>query len=73
TSSSTVYAYITGQAINNNNRVALLQSDGRTVYYPDSPPNTGTPLARNVAIALGAPGNTVTVQIPQMAGGRSVG
>ncbi|TKA55480.1 hypothetical protein B0A49_12907 [Cryomyces minteri] len=70
TSSSTVYAYITGQAINNNNRVALLQSDGRTVYYPDSPPNNGTPLARNVAIALGAPGNTVTVQIPQMAGGR---
>ena len=68
--SSTVYAYITGQAINNNNALFLLQSDGKTYYYPTSPSSTGTALAQNCAIPLGAPGSTTTVTIPQIAGGR---
>ena len=70
TTSSTVYAYITGQAINNNNALFLLQSDGKTYYYPTSPSSNGSPLAKNCAIKLGAPGTSITVTIPQIAGGR---
>ena len=70
TNSGTVYAYITGQAINNNNALFLLESDGKTPYYPASPTANGTPLAVNCAIALGASGSTTTVTIPQIAGGR---
>lgn len=70
TSSSTVYAYITGQAINNNNALFLLQSDGVTPYYPTSPSSTGQPLAVDCGIKLGAPGSSTVVQIPYIAGGR---
>ena len=70
TSSSTVYAYITGLALNNNNAPMFIQSDGRTVYYPASPASPGAALAQDVAIPLGAPGNTVTATIPKIAGGR---
>lgn len=70
TTSGAVYAYITGFAINNGNRLVLLESDGRSLYYPSSPAAVGSPLAANCAIALGAPGTTRTVTIPQIAGGR---
>ncbi|ROW17592.1 hypothetical protein VPNG_00566 [Cytospora leucostoma] len=70
TSSSNVYAYITGLASQKNNAVFLLQSDGSTGYYPTSPSSTGTALSANCAIKLGAPGSTRTVTIPQIAGGR---
>ncbi|TKA79423.1 hypothetical protein B0A55_03514 [Friedmanniomyces simplex] len=70
TKSSTVYAYITGQAINNNNALFLLRADAKTPYYPPNPPSTGTKLGANVSIPLGAPGNTITATIPQLAGGR---
>lgn len=70
TTSSTVYAYITGLAINNNNAVFLLESDGATAYYPSNPNSNGTALSANCAIALGAPGTTTTVTIPYIAGGR---
>ncbi|KAK4985823.1 hypothetical protein LTR66_008058 [Elasticomyces elasticus] len=70
TFSSQVYAYIAGQALDNNNALFLLQSDGQTAYYPSSPSGNGSPLLQNVAIALGAPGNVVTVTIPRIAGGR---
>ncbi|KAL1964956.1 hypothetical protein VTN77DRAFT_6156 [Rasamsonia byssochlamydoides] len=70
TSSSTVYAYITGLAIDNNNALFLLESDGQTAYYPSSPSSNLSPLGANCAIPLGAPGNTVTVTIPQLAGAR---
>ena len=69
-SSSNVYAYITGHAINNNNALFLLQADGITPYYPASPSSTGRPLAVNCGIKLGGPGSTTTVQIPYIAGGR---
>jgi hypothetical protein len=70
TTSSIVNAYISGQAINNNNALFLLESDGKTPYYPASPSSNGTSLAANCAIALGAPSSTTTVTIPQIAGGR---
>jgi hypothetical protein len=70
TSSSVVYAYITGLAINNGNTLFLLQSNGQTPYYPTSPSSTGSPLGVNCAIPLGPPGSTTNVVIPQIAGGR---
>ncbi|TAQ86198.1 hypothetical protein B7494_g5493 [Chlorociboria aeruginascens] len=65
-----VYAYITGQALQNNNHVCLIQSDGRTPYYPDSPSQTITPLSTNCSIRLGVQGSITKVTIPQLAGGR---
>jgi hypothetical protein len=70
TSSGQVYAYFTGQAIDNNFSVYLLQSDGQTPYYPSSPSATGAALTANCSIALGAPGTSITVTIPRTAGGR---
>lgn len=70
TSSSTVYTYITGYAINNNNALVLLQSDGQTLYYPTNPSSNGSPLQANCAIPLGPPGESVNCTIPQIAGGR---
>ena len=68
--SSTVYAYITGQAIDNNNALVIMQADGKTPYYPSSPSSTGQPLAQNCAIPLGAPGSTATVTIPRISASR---
>jgi hypothetical protein len=70
TTSDQVYAYITGLAIQHNGARVLLKSNGRDLYFPTSPPAILQPLVEDCAIPLGAPGNTVTVQIPQMAGGR---
>ncbi|KAI0971766.1 glucanase B [Xylaria arbuscula] len=70
TTSSTVYAYVTGLDINNNNAYAFLQPDGKTLFYPASPSTTLQPLGADCAIPLGAPGTTTTVTIPQLAGGR---
>lgn len=64
-----VWAYITGIAISNGQRV-LVQANGRDLYYPQQVANIGTPLQADCAIPLGPPGNTTTVHIPQMAGGR---
>lgn len=70
TTSSAVYAYVTGNAIDNGNALMLLEADGHTVYYPSSPSATGAPLGADCAIPLGAPGTTTTVTIPHIAGGR---
>jgi Beta-1,3-glucanase/Carbohydrate binding module (family 6) len=70
TTSNTVYAFITGQAIDNNNALFLLQSDGLTPYYPTSPSSNNSPLGVNCAISLGGPGSTTNVVIPHIAGGR---
>lgn len=69
TSSSQVWAYITGLAISNGQRV-LLKANGRDLYFPQQVSKIGSPLAEDCAIPLGPPGNTVSVHIPQMAGGR---
>lgn len=75
TTSNTVYAYITGLAtveVNGNSTavVALLESDGQTVYYPENPPAIGSPLQANCAIPLTPSGETINCTIPQLAGGR---
>ncbi|KAI9854673.1 MAG: hypothetical protein M1813_000920 [Trichoglossum hirsutum] len=70
TTSGTVYAYITGHAINNNNALFLLQSDAKTPYYPLSPSERLSPLDVDCAIRLGSPGSTTTATIPQLAGAR---
>lgn len=72
TSSTTAYAYITGFASNNGNALFLLQADGRTPYYPPSPPPESTlnPLGANCAIPLGPPGSSVNVVVPLIESGR---
>lgn len=70
TTSNQVYAYVTGSAIDRNNSLFLLSADARTPYYPPNPNSTGTRLARDVSIRLGAPGTTVNAVIPRLAGGR---
>lgn len=61
---------IAGLALNKNNALFLLSADGQTGYYPPNPSSNGTKLTQNISINLGAPGNTVTVTIPQLAGAR---
>jgi hypothetical protein len=69
--SSQIYAYITGISLQERQGArVLLKSDGRSLYFPDSPSEIMQPLKEDCAIPLGAPGNTTTVHIPQMAGGR---
>jgi hypothetical protein len=70
TNSNNVYAYITGLAIDSNARPIFIQADGRTVYFPKSPAQVGSPLEADCAIPLGAPGATKNVVIPRIAGGR---
>jgi hypothetical protein len=70
TTSNTVYAFVTGLALNNNSAVVLLQSDGYTLYFPQNPSLIGSRLTQNCAIALGGPGTTRAITIPQIAGGR---
>lgn len=67
--SDQIWAYITGISISNGQRV-ILKSNGRDLYYPQQVSQIGSPLAEDCAIPLGPPGNTVSVHIPQMAGGR---
>lgn len=70
TSSNSVFAYITGRAIDNGNSWVLLQSDAVTPYFPTSPSGIMQPLPVECAIKLGPPGSTVQAQIPHIAGGR---
>jgi hypothetical protein len=66
----TLIEHIAGQAIDSNYGLFLLQSDARTPYFPASPGTTGAGIGADIAIPLGAPGNTVTATIPRIAGGR---
>ena len=71
TGSNTVYAYVTGLAIDNGNAWFLLQADGQTPYYPSSPSSAGSPLAANCAIPLNASGaSPKRITIPRLAGAR---
>ena len=56
TLSDTVYAFVTGQALDNNGALMLLEADGQTPYYPASPSAAGSPLAADCAIPLNASG-----------------
>ena len=71
TLSDTVYAFVTGQAVDNNGALMLLEADGQTPYYPTSPSAAGSPLAVDCAIALNASGGApVTITVPRLAGAR---
>ena len=70
TTSNTVYAYITGQALDRGNARFLLSADGRTPHYPTSPASVGSHIETDCAIPLGSPGHTTTVTVPHTAGGR---
>jgi hypothetical protein len=70
TTSSDIYATITGLDLDNHSSWFILKSDGRTAYRPTSPSKIGTPLAEDCAIKLGGQGTTRTVTIPHIAGGR---
>jgi hypothetical protein len=70
TTSNTVFAYVTGTALDSGNSLWLLQSDGASPYFPVSPANTQSPLAVNCAIPLGPPGSTRPVTVPHLAGAR---
>ncbi|KAH7134436.1 hypothetical protein EDB81DRAFT_903415 [Dactylonectria macrodidyma] len=68
--SDQIHAYITGIALQHNGQRCLLKQDGKSLYFPQQVSSIGSPLAEDCAIVLGPPGSTVTVTIPQMAGGR---
>ena len=71
TLSDTVYAFVTGQALEADGALMLLEADGQTPYYPASPSAPGSPLAVDCAIALNASGGApVTITVPQLAGAR---
>jgi hypothetical protein len=71
TGSDTVYAYVTGLAIDNNNALMLLEADGQTPYYPSSPSGTNQPVPVNCAIPLNASGGAAKpITIPHLAGAR---
>jgi hypothetical protein len=71
TGSDTVYAYVTGLAIDNNNALMLLEADGQTPYYPSSPSSTNQPVPVNCAIPLNASGGGAkSITIPHLAGAR---
>ena len=71
TLSDTVYAFVTGQALDDNGALMLLEADGQTPYYPASPSAAGSPLAVDCAIALNPSGGApVTITVPRLAGAR---
>ncbi|KAI1130262.1 hypothetical protein F5Y10DRAFT_236173 [Nemania abortiva] len=70
TDSGHVFAYVTGIALQHGGQRCILKADGKGLYFPQNPPGILSPLTEDCAIPLGAPGSTVTVEIPQMAGGR---
>ena len=71
TLSDTVYAFVTGQALDNNGALMLLEADGETPYYPASPSAAGSALAVDCAIPLNPSGGApVTITVPQLAGAR---
>ena len=62
---------MTGQALDNNGALMLLEADGQTPYYPASPSAAGSALAVDCAIALNASGGApVTITVPRLAGAR---
>ncbi|KAI0397827.1 glycoside hydrolase family 64 protein [Xylariaceae sp. FL0594] len=70
TESDRVFAYITGIALQYGGKRCIVMADGRGLYFPLDPPRICSPLTEDCAIPLGPPGSTVTLEIPQMAGGR---
>ncbi|KAL8948788.1 MAG: hypothetical protein Q9222_005050 [Ikaeria aurantiellina] len=70
TASDKVFATLTGLALDKNNALLLLESDGKTPYYPGLPGKDQNPIEKNCAIPLGRPGSTKTIKVPHLAGSR---
>lgn len=67
TTAPQLYAYVTGQAAQG---VFFLAADGITPYFPASPASTLQPLAQDVSVAVGGPGQSRTLTVPRLAGAR---
>lgn len=65
-----IFAYVTGIAIQHDGKRCMLKANGKDLYFPKEVKEVGSQLADDCAIPLGAPGNTVDIEIPQIAGGR---
>ncbi|PPJ50430.1 hypothetical protein CBER1_05556 [Cercospora berteroae] len=65
-----IHAYVTGIAIQHDGKRCLLKANGKDLYFPTDVTEIGSQLQEDCAIPLGQPGNTVTITIPQIAGGR---
>ena len=70
TDSNNVYVSITGLALDKNNALFLLKSDGKTPFYPGQPGKDQTPVGNDCAIKMGRPGSKTTVKVPHLAGSR---
>jgi hypothetical protein len=68
--STPVFATVSGRALDNNNALVLIQADGQSLYFPTSPSSTGADLGADCAIRLGGAGSTTNVTVPHMAGAR---
>ncbi|KAK0739508.1 glycoside hydrolase family 64 protein [Apiosordaria backusii] len=67
---TTVYAYITGLALQHSNRRVFVKHDS-SLYFPSNPSKILQPLEEDCAIVLGNdPKVPTVVTIPQIAGGR---
>ena len=67
TTTGLLYAFLSGKR---NDQLCIIQADGRSTYFPQSPGSTVQPLAVNCAIPVGPPGATRTLQIPQLSAAR---
>ena len=67
TTTGILYAFLSGKF---NDHLCIIQSDGRTQYYPQSPGGTVQSLAADCAILIGPPGATKTLQIPHLSAAR---
>ncbi|KAH7313281.1 CBM6-containing protein [Stachybotrys elegans] len=67
TKSSTLYAHVTGTG---SEGLVMLQADGKTLYHPTSPSKTLQPPGADIAIKVGGPGESKTLTVPRISGGR---
>lgn len=67
TGAASLYAHVTGR---DDRGLFFLQADGKTGYYPSSPSETLQPLGTDCSIALGGPGKSKTLKVPQIFGAR---
>lgn len=72
TTNNNVWCYVTGYDIDNMNKLLLLAADGKTKYYPPSPPQgtTNQPLPQDCAIKLAPAGQSTTLTLPHIGGCR---
>lgn len=68
--SNDLHAYVTGLALQHGGQRCLMQENGKDWYFPKSPSKPNSHLTEECGIPLGPPGSTVSITLPQMAGGR---